>query len=124
MSNKFWWVFGVTLAVLVVGYFTFGASINVFTGSARTSPPAPSDLAAVFTSYTDGSVALSWKDNSKNEKAFKIYRKYASNSFSDPSFDTSYDWKLIATVPARSVSYSDKITAAGTYSYQVFACLT
>lgn len=73
-------------------------------------PAAPSEL--VVTSKGTNRIDLVWKDNSSNEKGFKIQRRDNSTS----------TWVDIATVGANVKSYSDTSAKAGThYSYRVLA---
>ena len=65
-----------------------------------------------FTASASGmTVSLAWTDNSTNETGFKVLRKDTLTG----SFST------VTTTAADATSYSDTVTAAGTYQYRVSA---
>jgi hypothetical protein len=65
-----------------------------------------------FTASASGmTVSLAWTDNSTNETGFKVLRKDTLTG----SFST------VTTTAADATSYSDTVTAAGTYKYRVSA---
>ena len=65
-----------------------------------------------FTASVSGKmVSLAWTDNSTNETGFKVLRKDTLTG----SFST------VITTAADATSYSDTVTAAGTYKYRVSA---
>ena len=73
-------------------------------------PKAPSKLVAQPRSYRK--VRLTWRDNSNNEKVFKVYRRKQG--------DDSYT--LLAKLPKNSRSYADLTASADTsYTYKVRA---
>jgi len=74
----------------------------------RFPPAAPADLSAVVSGFT---VSLSWKDKSQNEIGFKVMRK---DEFSDM-------YHKIITVPSNIITFEDKVTETGTYSYLVIS---
>jgi hypothetical protein len=72
-------------------------------------PEAPSNLAA--TALSNGSVSLTWSDNSNNEAQFIIERKTDAGSFMG-----------IAETAANVTNYTDSNTSPGTvYTYRVAA---
>lgn len=74
-----------------------------------TKPPVPSRLKAVAENYTSA-IILTWIDNADNEDGFKIYRVLEGTS----------SWAQITTLPANTITYTDKETAENTgYSYRV-----
>ena len=63
-----------------------------------------------FTASASGmTVSLAWTDNSTDETGFKVLRKDTLTG----SFST------VTTTSADATSYSDTVTAAGTYKYRV-----
>ena len=70
----------------------------------------PSDIS--FTEVKPTSLSISWKDNSKNEHLFKLYRRQkGSNTFEE-----------LAVLPVNSTYFKDVSVAQGTaYEYQVCA---
>jgi trehalose-6-phosphatase len=63
-----------------------------------------------FTASASGmTVSLAWTDNSTDETGFKVLRKDTLTG----SFST------VTTTAADATSYSDTVTAAGTYKYRV-----
>lgn len=76
-------------------------------------PEKPTDLTAQ--AIADEQIVLGWKDNSNNEKGFKIYRKQGTCSSNDT-------WVEIRNVDENVTTYTDKgLTAAANYSYRVMA---
>ena len=72
----------------------------------------PPTTPATFTASASGmTVSLAWTDNSTNETGFKVLRKDTLTG----SFST------VITTAADATSYSDTVTAAGTYKYRVSA---
>ncbi len=72
----------------------------------------PPTKPATFTASASGmTVSLAWTDNSTNETGFKVLRKDTLTG----SFST------VTTTAADATSYSDTVTAAGTYKYRVSA---
>ncbi len=97
-------------------YNSTGVSSWSNCASAKTAlantPNMPSNLRA--TSVSIDKIKLTWKDNSTDEKNFKIYRKIDSDL-----------WTLIATATANSEGYTDAAagnTNSTTYSYKIKAC--
>ena len=67
---------------------------------------------ATFTASASGkTVSLAWTDNSADETGFKVLRK--------DSLKGSYS--TVTTTSADATSYSDTVTAAGSYWYRVSA---
>ena len=87
------------------------ASAGVSTGvTLTTAPPAPSNL--VGTANTDGSITLSWTDNSINEMGFEIRRLDSGN------------WDAIGRVTQNATTFTDSNTASvlipgNSYEYEV-----
>jgi hypothetical protein len=81
------------------------------TAGARTAPPnAPSDLAV--SNITVTGAALSWKDNSNDETAFKI----------EQSSDDGATWALIKTAAANIIAYDIAgLTPNTTYKFRLKA---
>ena len=72
----------------------------------------PPTTPATFTASASGkTVSLAWTDNSTDETGFKVLRK--------DSLTGSYS--TITTTSADATSYSDTVTAAGSYWYRVSA---
>ena len=72
----------------------------------------PPTTPATFTASASGmTVSLAWTDNSTDETGFKVLRKDSLEG----SFST------VTTTSADATSYSDNVTAAGTYWYRVSA---
>jgi len=72
----------------------------------------PPTTPATFTASASGmTVSLAWTDNSTDETGFKVLRKDSL----DGSFST------VTTTSADATSYSDNVTAAGSYWYRVSA---
>ena len=72
----------------------------------------PPNTPVNFTASASGmTVSLAWTDNSTNETGFKVVRKDTLTG----SFST------VTTTAADATSYSDTVTAAGTYKYRVSA---
>jgi hypothetical protein len=99
----------------VLAYNSFGSSANSNTAAATTfpvattPPAAPTNLAASASSSNE--VTLTWKDNSTDEKAFKVYRSTDAVNYTD-----------IAHPGPNSTSYTDTgRTANTTYYYKVRA---
>ena len=69
---------------------------------------APSGLNA--SAISSSRIDLSWRDNSDSEKGFEIQRRRSGGSFT-----------TIATVSAKTTSYSDTTLSCGTYYYRVRA---
>ena len=75
----------------------------------------PPTTPATFTASASGkTVSLAWTDNSTDETGFKVLRK--------DSLTGSYS--TITTTSADATSYSDTVTAAGSYWYRVSATNT
>ena len=65
-----------------------------------------------FTASASGmTVSLAWTDNSTNETGFNVLRKDTLEGI----------WDNVTTTAADATSYSDTVTAAGTYKYRVSA---
>lgn len=73
-----------------------------------TPPLAPSELDAIVT--PDGSVELTWVDNSDDETGYHVWR----------SFDEQY-WTSLAVLPAEASSFSDVGLGGGTFHYRIQA---
>ena len=72
----------------------------------------PPTTPATFTASASGmTVSLAWTDNSTDETGFKVLRKDSLEG----SFST------VTTTSADATSYSDTVTAAGSYWYRVSA---
>jgi titin len=72
-------------------------------------PAAPTGLTATAVSATQ--IKLAWVDQSTNETAFEVYRQTGAGAYT-----------LVAVLPPRSTSYTDKSVVAKTsYSYRVRA---
>ncbi len=67
---------------------------------------APSNLSAVLNS--NGTVDLTWTDNSNEEEGFVVELKKDNGSF-----------ELLTELPANSSSYSHIVASTGTYTYRV-----
>jgi len=72
------------------------------------SPTAPSDLIVTAVSATE--IQLTWVDNSKDEKGFKIERSHNQEN-----------WTEVATTAANVTRYSDSVTADTKYYYRIRA---
>ena len=76
--------------------------------SRNAAPATPSNVAA--TAISQSRIDLTWRDNSNNEKGFRIQRSPTGTG----------SWTLIATVPANTTSYSNTgLKSKTTYYYQV-----
>jgi len=72
----------------------------------------PPSMPATFTASVSGkTVSLAWTDNSTDETGFKVLRK--------DSLKGSYS--TVTTTSADATSYSDTVTAAGSFWYRVSA---
>jgi hypothetical protein len=106
---------GTTYFYRVRAYNAAGNSLysnEVFatTGTAPTTPDAPSGLSATAISISE--IDLTWADNSSDEDGFRIERKESAAG----------TWGEIASVPAGSASYPDTVLASSTkYYYRVLA---
>ena len=72
-------------------------------------PAWPTELVATA---NESDISLTWTDNSDFEEDYTVYRKDVSNTWDDVH---GY-WRIIATIPADSVSYVDN-TALGNIKY-------
>ncbi|SNT20679.1 fibronectin type 3 domain-containing protein [Anaerovirgula multivorans] len=82
---------------------------NEVSGTTISVPAAPTNL--VINSSTADRISISWKDNSSNEKGFRIERKIDNGS-----------WREIDTVRANVTSYTDTgLSSNRSYSYRVRA---
>ena len=80
------------------------------TSTVQRRPIAPTNLEAKL--REDGSVSLSWTDNSSSETNFAIYRKKSSEKA----------YSLLSDLKANVTTYSDTTCVKGnTYNYAVFA---
>ena len=88
-----------SFVLLILGYTYVQAGVN-----------APNNLTA--TAVSSSQINLSWQDNSKNEKGFKVERATSSSG----------PWTQIATVGANITTYSNTgLTPSTTYYYRVCA---
>lgn len=72
-------------------------------------PEAPTNLTA--TSISTTAIVLAWKDNSTNEKGFKVERKTGNGSYT-----------MVSTTTANTVSYIDTgLTSNTMYTYRVYS---
>ena len=83
-------------------------------GQAKQTPPVtPSSLAAK--AISSSRIVLTWKDNSKDEDGFKIYRK-------EGACDSADTWSLIITKGANITNHSNTgLRPNTTYSYRMSA---
>ena len=86
-------------------------TIAIFSISAQAkAPKAPSDLKIV--DVTQNSIAIAWRDNSDNEKGFRVYREDSNKRA----------FRLIKTLPPNSTFYRDTgLRPFTAYRYQVRA---
>ena len=95
-----------TATARIIAAFRGGGST---TAPSESSPAAPSRPSAATLSQR--SIRVRWRDNSKNESKFEVYRKTGSGS-----------WRRIATTRANKESYRDGGLRPGTrYSYRIRA---
>jgi hypothetical protein len=84
-------------------------------------PAAPSELAAGAVSPRQ--VTLTWRDNSRNETAFALWRKGGGpRTQVVPSQPTEGEWVRLVVLPPDRTSYTDREAQPGTrYTYRVRA---
>jgi cellulose 1,4-beta-cellobiosidase len=76
------------------------------------TPKAPAEPANLGGSVVNGSVVLTWSDNSDNEQGFLVERRVSNAS----------TWTTLTKTAANAKSYTDGTAAAGnTYEYRVSA---
>ncbi|HEY9049722.1 MAG TPA: PA14 domain-containing protein, partial [Ohtaekwangia sp.] len=89
--------------------------VTVYYLSPHVGPTAPTVATNAITTISETSVKIAWTDNSTNEEYFEIWRnRNNANGY------TSEPYKLVATVPANSTSYTDKgLRPMAKYFYRV-----
>ena len=94
------------------GYITelYNVDIHPFNYIEPYPLPRPTNLTA---SYSGGKVHLSWKDNTKNEGYFLLYRKKGEEDFTDDD--------IIDTIPPNTTSWDDYPEEGGWYRYALKA---
>ncbi|HEY9007920.1 MAG TPA: PA14 domain-containing protein [Ohtaekwangia sp.] len=90
-------------------------SITVTYTSPHVGPTAPTLAASGISAISENQVQLQWTDNSSNEEYFEIWRNRSTvNGYS------SEPYRLVATVPANTTSYTDSgLRPMAKYFYRV-----
>lgn len=104
--SKIYLLLGVVVVLGLGGVYLMGGGNDALTAIAKLSPP--SSLTAV--AISPAQINLSWTDINTGEGGYEIYR----------SLNGSNGFKLIATAPQNSTSYSDQqgLSISTTYYYR------